>query len=115
MPTFLSERVGPFPTWLWIALGTGLVVLVRARQAKAAQSNVIAGGELSPEYAPGYPGNDALGVGALISGPPPIGAVSQVAGTSTSSPGNAPTGGRTPLQVFNPTNANGTPVRFFPR
>lgn len=94
MPNFLSNKVGPLPTWGWAAAGIGVVVFVKWRQnksASAASTNTLPVQSLNPDYGPtGWPGQGS------IAGPPPISAVSQVAQTNSQSGGGTSTGTAAP-------------------
>ena len=77
MPSFLTNKIGPLPTWGWMLAGLGLVVAVTLRRRNAQGSTTLPTQSLNPDYGPGgWPGQGSLGAA------PPLSALSQVSGTA---------------------------------
>ena len=65
MPSFLTNKIGPLPTWGWMLAGLGLVVAVTLRRRNAQGATILPTQSLNPDYGTGWPGQGSLG-------PPPL-------------------------------------------
>lgn len=119
MANLLTRKVGPLPVWAYAGIAVGGYLFIRSRQNAAASAssgtaatdpNALYGGELSPEYDPGYGGQFSLTPDSLL----PVSAAAVTSGNGSAgstSVANAPSGNPGPQAhpIFNQSGPPGAP------
>ena len=63
MPAFLTNKVGPLPTWAWMLAGVGVIIFVKMRQSASAAPPVVPVGPPLPQDYYGGGGAGLIGGG----------------------------------------------------